>query len=352
MSRLPFFVPAPDDTIATLDGQPILASAVLGEARATLRYYDEREAEEMRWLRSGERTPTEAREFLEDFHYGRYNAIRMILEDYLMKVLMENDARRKGVGIDNIFDELEVLRDPPATPEEIDRFLRDRSIDKAKLTETELASVPDIIRSNRVWDARSAYMRKLRADANVEILLIRPGTSYAPVEIKKDQAAGSGPIIVTVVTDFECPYSKRRVADVHSWATKNPDVTVTIKHLPLESIHPYARRAAVASTCAAKQGKFWPYHDWLFVQQEQLMGEDEEFEAGAQALGLDIDRFRDCLDAPSAAAEINEDLAWARALGVRSTPSFFVNGYRAQDSAHVSDLITEARQRLSAKSHK
>ena len=349
MSRLPFFIPAPDETIATLDGQPIRASVVLDKAGETLKWYAEREAEEMLWLRSGERTPTEARENLEDLHYSRYNVIRMMLEDHLMELAMENEARRKGVAIANLFDEFHVLRDPPATPQEIDQFLRDRSIDKARLTETELESVPEIIRMNRVWDARGAYMQKLRADANVEILLVRPGTRYAPVDVKKDQSTGSGPVIVTVVTDFECPYSKRRVSDVHSWAEKNSDVTVTIKHLPLESIHPYARRAAAASICAAKQDKFWQYHDWVFAQQEQLMGEDEEFEDGAHALGLDLKSFRTCLDAPATNSEINEDLAWARAVGVRSTPSFFVNGYRAQDSAHVSDLILEARRSVSAK---
>src|SRR5688572_28209194 len=100
VSRLPFFIPAPNDTIATLDGQPIPASVVLGKTREMLRYDAEREAEEMRWLRSGERTPTEARENLEDLHYSRYDKIRSSLETYLMEIIMEKDARRKGVGID------------------------------------------------------------------------------------------------------------------------------------------------------------------------------------------------------------------------------------------------------------
>jgi hypothetical protein len=343
VSRIPFFVPAPNEPIATLDGQPILAGALFDKIRAELKYDGKREAEEMRQLRAGTVTPAEAREELEDLARSRYSMFSAALEEYLLNLLLEREARRAGTTVDGLFHQFDTLRDEPVTDADVQEFVRNRNLDPAKLSKEEMESIPDIVRMQRVYAARESYMKQLRHDANIEVFLVRPGIRFSPAEIRRSESAGNGPIVVTVVTDFECPYSKRRVADVHSWAEKNPDVTVTIKHLPLEHIHPYARRAAAASICAARQGKFWQYHDWLFDHQDELMGEDEEFEAGAQQLGLDMKVFSACLDTRETSSEIDADIAWAKALRLRGTPAFFVDGIEAREPSEFEPLIQERR---------
>lgn len=93
--------------------------------------------------------------------------------------------------------------------------------------------------------------------------------------------------------------------------------------MPLPS-HPRARDAAQAARCAGAEGKYWPYHDRLFAEPGGMQKED--FVRHAAALGLDMGRFASCLGDEKVAEAIDRDLDQARALGIRSTPSFLVNG--------------------------
>ena len=102
-------------------------------------------------------------------------------------------------------------------------------------------------------------------------------------------------------------------------------VRLIYRDFPLD-FHDGARPAAEAARCAAAMGRFWEYHDLLFVAQpdfsrDQLVGY-------AQRLGLDRAAFAACLDSRRFAAAIDADIAEGRARGVRGTPTFFVNGRR------------------------
>jgi protein-disulfide isomerase len=75
---------------------------------------------------------------------------------------------------------------------------------------------------------------------------------------------------------------------------------------------------------AARQGKFWEFHDKLFENQRQLNA--DAYRQHARAIGLDIAQFqKDLLDVASQKA-IEDDKAEAKGLGVTGTPAFFVNG--------------------------
>jgi protein-disulfide isomerase len=75
---------------------------------------------------------------------------------------------------------------------------------------------------------------------------------------------------------------------------------------------------------AARQGKFWEFHDKLFADQKNL--KPEAFNRYAQEMGLDMMQFaKDSVD-PATQKQIDADVAEARSLGVTGTPGFFVNG--------------------------
>ncbi len=95
-----------------------------------------------------------------------------------------------------------------------------------------------------------------------------------PVEVKIGNAPmkGKADAKVTIVefSDFECPFCIRAFPTVKQIMDTYPnDVKFYYKQLPLTSLHPNAQRAAEASVCAQKQGKFWEYHDKLFSSQAQ-----------------------------------------------------------------------------------
>ena len=95
------------------------------------------------------------------------------------------------------------------------------------------------------------------------------------------------------------------------------------KHLPLD-IHKNAMGAHLASAAAARQGKFWEFHDRIFANQQQL--NVDAYKRYARELGLDVARFEKDLVDLEVKKAVEDDKAEARSLGVGGTPGFFVNG--------------------------
>jgi len=102
------------------------------------------------------------------------------------------------------------------------------------------------------------------------------------------------------------------------------DVKVVFKNFPLTSIHKFSMQAAEAAQAANKQGKFWEYHAELFKNYNKL--NDATFDEIAKSLGLDIAKFDKDRQAPDIAALIQRDLKEGVEVGVRGTPTIFVNG--------------------------
>ena len=97
---------------------------------------------------------------------------------------------------------------------------------------------------------------------------------------------------------------------------------LVFKDMPL-AMHTLARGAHEAARCAGAAGKYWEYHDRLFAAQPEFERVDLVRYAGE--LGLDRAAFARCLDACTHAGAVSADVAYARSLGVRSTPSFLIN---------------------------
>jgi len=88
--------------------------------------------------------------------------------------------------------------------------------------------------------------------------------------------------------------------------------------LPL-AMHKLAFKAAEAAKCAGDQGKFWPMHDRLFLNQNAL-GAAELLKNG-EDLGLDMAKFNGCLESGKFADEIKQDMAEAQKAGITGTPT-------------------------------
>ena len=102
-------------------------------------------------------------------------------------------------------------------------------------------------------------------------------------------------------------------------------VRLVYKDFPLPS-HSGALPAAEAARCAGEHGRFWEYHDLLFVAQPAFSKSD--LLSYAARLGLPAESFAACLDSGRYRAAVKADAAEGQAEGVRATPTFFVNGRR------------------------
>jgi len=91
-------------------------------------------------------------------------------------------------------------------------------------------------------------------------------------------------------------------------------------------IHTEAKAAAEAARCAGVQGRYWEYHDMLFVAQPAFSR--DELITYASRLGLGTDEFTTCLDSGRFRDAVQEDLDEARMAGVSRTPTFLINRHR------------------------
>jgi protein-disulfide isomerase len=154
---------------------------------------------------------------------------------------------------------------------------------------------------------------------------------------------------VTVVefSDFQCPYCSRAAETVGQIKEKYSDkARFVFRQFPL-SFHKDAHLAAQASLAAHAQGKFWPFHDLLFENQ-QALGR-EELEGYAEKAGLNMSKFNAALDNKAYAQQVDDDLELGKKVFVQGTPTVFVNGVRVQNatdfaaiSAAIEDELAKA----------
>jgi protein-disulfide isomerase len=138
------------------------------------------------------------------------------------------------------------------------------------------------------------------------------------------KGAVNAPVVIAVFSDFECPACAALVPVIEQVLEQYPaNVKVVFKHYPINS-HQYSHKAAAAAIAADRQGLFWEYHDLLFKNHKQLS--DQKIRDIAVVLGLDMEQFQKDLMASQTQAIINQDRVEAARVGIRSTPTVFING--------------------------
>jgi predicted DsbA family dithiol-disulfide isomerase len=99
-------------------------------------------------------------------------------------------------------------------------------------------------------------------------------------------------------------------------------VSYAFRNFPLEGIHPFALKASVAAECAVQQNMGNEMHERLFNNQQAL--DDGSLFQHANAIGLDLVKFKLCLSSETASSTVKRDIDLGKRLGVDSTPTFFV----------------------------
>jgi protein-disulfide isomerase len=156
--------------------------------------------------------------------------------------------------------------------------------------------------------------------------------------------ADSAKVEVTEYSDFECPFCASfatvQMPVIRQQLIATGKVRWRYRDFPLPS-HQYSRYAALAAQCGGEQGKFWEMHDQVFTNHQWAQtGKNPSalFRDFARTIGLDLDKYDACVDGQRYAGRIQASVQEGEALGVRGTPSFFVNGRPFQGRATSDDF--------------
>lgn len=137
------------------------------------------------------------------------------------------------------------------------------------------------------------------------------------------------PVTIVVFDDFECPYCAKAVPLLKDAQKLYPEQTrLAYKNFPLK-MHRNAEAAAIAGLAADRQGKFWPYHDLLFEHYNRL--NPQKIAELAKQAGLDLAKFEKDRRDPQLKRQVQTDMSQGREIGVRGTPSIFINGRKVNE---------------------
>lgn len=274
--------------------------------------------------------------------YKYYLAQRDALEQFVDDELLDMQAKKEGISLDELFKRHVALNIPEPTEDQLRFYYEGVQTDESY--ETARPNIIDTVHQLRLKKAQAAYIADLRAQYGVVFELATPS---AHVELANAQRIGSekAPVQIIEFADYECPYCQKVNDDLKKLREQFGDqVSLVYKDFPLP-MHPLAARAAEAARCAGEQGKFWEFHDSLF-QSKKLHTTEMKQEARAEK--LDGDRFDKCLDSGSEAALVKKDSQEAQKLGLQGTPSFFINGHFMTGSVGYEKLRATVLQALSA----
>jgi protein-disulfide isomerase len=153
-------------------------------------------------------------------------------------------------------------------------------------------------------------------------------------ELQPSFGTPGAPVVLVLFSDFQCQFCKDEAKMVRTnvLSTYPKQVRVYYKDYPLEQIHPWAKTASIAGRCIFRQnpGAFWEFHDWIYEHQQEITLENIKGKVADFAKGKDIDalQLNRCLETRATEAEVDKNIADAKALGINSTPTLFVNGRR------------------------
>jgi len=151
-----------------------------------------------------------------------------------------------------------------------------------------------------------------------------------PIDAARDHVRGNlaAPDAVTVLLygDYLCPYCRRlRPVMVQLREALGDRFVYVFRHFPNEKAHPGATFIARVTEAAARQGRFFELHDWLF---DNPAPNKQQVLEHVRSIGIDMNRFERDLASDEIRRHLETDHRWGRQNGVTGTPTIFIDGLR------------------------
>jgi protein-disulfide isomerase len=265
--------------------------------------------------------------------------IRKQAVDALVKQrLLEREAARRKISLQSLIDTEVTAKVGAISDEEIDRLK----------TKSDPALSRDDIRKALLKDKVGAELNRfvatLERTSSVRVLLEAPRAPRSILETAKAPAKGpaNAPVTIVEFTDFHCSHCQAAEAVLGELLSTFP-VRLVHRDLPLENAHPRAKEAHEAARCADAQGRFWQFRELLFAGDPKS---GDALKASAGTANLDLAAYDRCMAAGAGRSAIDADAADAKRLGVKSTPTFFINGRELEGPATLEALTAAVRSEL------
>lgn len=173
------------------------------------------------------------------------------------------------------------------------------------------------------------------------------GPTVPPIDTALARGVASAPVTIVEFGDFKCVNCGRFAREIEPELRRRYIDTGVVRLFwrDFPALGRESKRAAIAGRAAARQGKFWPFHDALYADQSGGLGE-EKLRSVAARVGLDVAAFDADRRDPALRKAVEQDFAFGAQLGMPGTPAFLINGkffFGAQPLAAFVKQIEKAR---------
>lgn len=280
-----------------------------------------------------------------DLKKKEYDLKMTQLNQLLIKKLIGNEAKKANMDLDAYIQKNVTKGEIKISDAEYKKFVKEKQIPEAQINEQLKTRIFAYLKEQKKDQLIEGYVAKLTKSQPVEVYFKKPRMNVN-VEVGQAPVWGNTKAAVTIIefSDFQCPFCSRAATTVSEIKKKySGKVQIAFKHFPLP-MHKDARPAAEASMCVHEQGgdKFWKFHDLAFKAQDKL--DKDSLQKLAKDSGADVKKFNACLEAKKFASVVDSEMAYGEKLGVRSTPTFFINGQLVAGALpieQISEIIDE-----------
>jgi protein-disulfide isomerase len=273
------------------------------------------------------------------------------LNRLIVEKMVGEEAKKANMSLEDYINK-KIVGDVKVSDAEYKKFVKEKNVPESQLTPQLKERIMGYLQQTKKQELLQNYIAKATKNNPVEVYFQKP-------KMMVNVEAGNGPWFggenakVTLIefSDFQCPYCAQGAERVHELKKKYGNkIKFVFRQFPLPpTMHPQARQAAEASLCVNEQGmdKFWKYHDTLFKNQDKL--DDANLSKMAKDVGADQAKFDECYKAKKYSAQVQADMQYGEKVGVRSTPTFFVNGQMINGALPIESFSEIIDEELAAK---
>lgn len=266
----------------------------------------------------------------------------------LLEKVYGGDAKKAGLSLDDYIESKVIKSDPKISDKEYDKFVKEKHIPKEQLAQLK-DRIMMYLKVQKRQEERQRLIVKVAKEHKVELFFQKPNIKVN-VEIGNAPVFGSKEARVKIVefSDFQCPFCSQAANTVMELKKiYGKKIFFAYKNFPLP-MHPQAMPAAEAAMCINEQNteKYWKYHDKLFANQSKL--DSDSLKKFAKEVGGKVDQFSQCIDSHKYAQVVRDDMEYGSKLGVKSTPTFFINGRLVSGALPVESFKELIEEELSS----
>jgi len=250
-------------------------------------------------------------------------------------LLLDQEAKKQGVAPLALVSREISRRMPMITDQQVLAFYNENKTQfKQEFSKVQLQIVQYLLAQQQQRLAH-AYADELRSRAVVHVFIKPPPQPSYRISVANQPSRGNDDATVTVVefADFENPRCAAQFQILQQLiADFSTQVRFVVRDFP-DPYHKYSMKAAEAAEAAHQQGKYWEYAQKLYSNQGAL--QLDKLKRYASEIGLDRSSFDEALDDGTFNDQIQVDIAEGGKIGVVDTPTFFVNGKRANGQGYA-----------------